>query len=491
MRRPLAVAGAFLLAACGEDFAPYTLVDKLRVLGVRAEPPMLRPGERASLKALVVDPRDRSRKVGVIWIACDPDPLSLESVRCARFETLQRPEEFLAGCLTDGCPARQRCDLETRACVEGCTSTKCVSPRRECVKRCTQEVCRDVPYTCNPITETCVPDTGQPVPGVRPAGFNQTAAYIAPRDVFDPLCPDASQRVRGLNATIFGIVFGAELPFPPETNDIRDAVERAQLPEDDPRHIDSVLFLKRIPIIDFPAENRPTAPNANPVLQGIVASATFTEPAAAIPRALPGERVKLEPAFAAGSDQCFYTVDPQGEPVQEVPCTVDGSSFLGKRERLIAVWFSTAGTFNDGRTALDFESGSFNPETFAAPDGSNRWPISADRFESWWVVLQDGRGGASWTERPVFVCDPTRPTPQIRSVEPIAPVPGARIVLRGTDLDQILDVTVGARVVPGSYDPASGGWVGTLPADTPAPTTQPLRARAKSCGDGSWDLPVP
>ena len=81
MTRPAApraaIMGALLLTACPlgnelypdpVDLTPDWQVDKLRILGIQADPPEIRPGEAATFRALVADPRGKSG--AVVWIAC-------------------------------------------------------------------------------------------------------------------------------------------------------------------------------------------------------------------------------------------------------------------------------------------------------------------------------------------------------------------------------------------------------------------------------------
>jgi hypothetical protein len=59
---------ASLLTACGGDFAPYNLLEGLRVLAVRAEPPVLAAGDSTTLDALVWLPS--SEPVTYEWSWC-------------------------------------------------------------------------------------------------------------------------------------------------------------------------------------------------------------------------------------------------------------------------------------------------------------------------------------------------------------------------------------------------------------------------------------
>ncbi len=65
-----AAAALLAAAACGEPFPPETLVERLRILGVRAEPPALGPADTAALDALVVDPEGGGRTLRYTWAVC-------------------------------------------------------------------------------------------------------------------------------------------------------------------------------------------------------------------------------------------------------------------------------------------------------------------------------------------------------------------------------------------------------------------------------------
>ena len=58
-----------VLAGCF-DFKSVTQVEEFRVLGVRAEPPEIRPGEGTTLSVLWADPKGKGRKVTFAWMGC-------------------------------------------------------------------------------------------------------------------------------------------------------------------------------------------------------------------------------------------------------------------------------------------------------------------------------------------------------------------------------------------------------------------------------------
>jgi hypothetical protein len=59
-----------LLAACGQDFTPYSEIDRLRVLAVGADRPWLRFSETASISALVVKAKDDDTPLSYEWSWC-------------------------------------------------------------------------------------------------------------------------------------------------------------------------------------------------------------------------------------------------------------------------------------------------------------------------------------------------------------------------------------------------------------------------------------
>jgi hypothetical protein len=69
-RPALFAALAALAASCADDLSPQSLVDKFRVLGVRAEPAAAAPGDAVQVAALLADPLGEGRSVASLWFAC-------------------------------------------------------------------------------------------------------------------------------------------------------------------------------------------------------------------------------------------------------------------------------------------------------------------------------------------------------------------------------------------------------------------------------------
>jgi hypothetical protein len=133
---------------CDEEFKPASVVEQLRVLGARAEPPEVRPGQVTELEVLAVDPT-RAAKPTVFWIACDPDPFGQGRTACSTTETFEDPSGL---------------DL-----------------------------------------------SGELPPGMRIIGFGDRAAYAAPANLFDVLPADHRVRQEGTVALLLLLVVGEEV----------------------------------------------------------------------------------------------------------------------------------------------------------------------------------------------------------------------------------------------------------------------------------------
>jgi hypothetical protein len=121
------------------------VVDSLRVIGVRAEPPEIRPGQAAVLQELIINPIPPGGTT-TLWLGCDPDPFGEGRGACTD-----------VGALSD--------------------------------------------------TSSLVDTTSLP-PGVKLIGFNQAAAYAAAPTLFDVLPPDDPRRVSGTVGLVISIAVG-------------------------------------------------------------------------------------------------------------------------------------------------------------------------------------------------------------------------------------------------------------------------------------------
>ncbi len=92
MRRCASHVFLVFLSGCGAQLKPETLVDKLRVLSIVADPPEVKPGQSAQLSALLLDPSDA--RTTVIWVGCDPDPFGEGRSACNDTSALLQPTSF-------------------------------------------------------------------------------------------------------------------------------------------------------------------------------------------------------------------------------------------------------------------------------------------------------------------------------------------------------------------------------------------------------------
>lgn len=75
-----------LLLGCGQGFTPSSLIAELRLLGVRAESPDLRPGESTLLTTLATDPD--GREISILWARCDIPGVVTDLLLCQNQENL-------------------------------------------------------------------------------------------------------------------------------------------------------------------------------------------------------------------------------------------------------------------------------------------------------------------------------------------------------------------------------------------------------------------
>ena len=61
---------ASAVCACDSPFSPETLVERLRIIGLRAEPPAVELADTLELDALVIDPTGEGRALTFSWAVC-------------------------------------------------------------------------------------------------------------------------------------------------------------------------------------------------------------------------------------------------------------------------------------------------------------------------------------------------------------------------------------------------------------------------------------
>jgi hypothetical protein len=77
-----AALAALGLLGCSGDLGSQTLVDRFRILAVRADVPDAEPGQAVTLDALVADPTGAGRALAWLWVACHLGP-ARDPAECA------------------------------------------------------------------------------------------------------------------------------------------------------------------------------------------------------------------------------------------------------------------------------------------------------------------------------------------------------------------------------------------------------------------------
>lgn len=90
------LCAACVMMACDSGFPEETLVENLRVLGIRSTPADLHPGESAVMQSLILDPRLGSKKPSILWVGCQPDPYNLNRSPCSDPAVLSDPASLAA-----------------------------------------------------------------------------------------------------------------------------------------------------------------------------------------------------------------------------------------------------------------------------------------------------------------------------------------------------------------------------------------------------------
>ncbi len=177
-----------LLAGCGEAWNPETVVNGLRVLGMRATPAELHPGGFARLEALVVDPSRPGLGTTVLWLGCDPDPFDLGRSACSDPAVLGDPAAL-------------------------------ASP--------------------DAVAQAQLP------PGMHAIGFNAAAAYAAPANAFAQLPPGDERRLKGTVAQVLAVAVAEEVSPSATPGEISALLERVKAKE-----VKSLIALFRIRVTE-------------------------------------------------------------------------------------------------------------------------------------------------------------------------------------------------------------------------------------------------
>jgi hypothetical protein len=377
------VLAAFIASACGENVKPETLVEKMRVLSIVAEPPEIGPGESSELVELDLNP---GGKTTVVWIGCQPDPFNLGRGACNDVTSALKPTSFA-----------------------------------------------DFP------------------PGTSLLGFGPRASYTVKSDLFDVLTPDDPTRQNGTVGQILAVTLGEEIKATTTPEEFRALFARIEA-----RELQTLLSVTRVLATERAVKN------TNPKLSALLVDGEVLPPNATL-LVQPGQKVELDPQVPESARESYTLITPDGN--------------FDKTEKIVGAWYSTAGRFSEPRVELftDTRTSYVAPGSPDVPDD----PVPDKRTGKVWIVLRDGRGGQSYRELPLFVCDSAFPTPKLTSLTPPSAV-GEPVVVRGTNLTSALDVVVGSvALANGSYSSGRDAYLGDAPALPSG--TYPVQVRGKDC----------
>jgi hypothetical protein len=269
--------------------------------------------------------------------------------------------------------------------------------------------------------------------GVSLIGFNQTAAYSTPPTLFDVLPAEDSRRVSGTVGQVLALAVAEAIsPFAtqPELEALFDRVKRKELK--------SVVSIFRVHVSESPERN------ANPVLGSLTVDG-LAWPEGAPLAVTPGAPVTVDLEVPDADFEPYTSLTPDGP--------------VASQERLLVAWYSTSGRLEPPRAALREDV-----KTVFTPPGSGDVtdPVPAARTGTLWAVVRDTRGGQSWREWPLYVCDPSLTEPRLTAVE--WPTQArSPVVLRGEGLESILFVSVDGRALEqGGWVASRGTWEGQL-----------------------------
>lgn len=164
------VAGIGLLlvlllgGACEQPWKPVHVIDSLRVIGIRADPPEVRPGQATQLEALVLDPSRPGERTTMLWLGCEPDPYAQNRGACGNVDDIGNPSSLA--------------------------------------------------------------DPSMLPPGVNIIGVGNRATYSTSPRLFDVLAADDPVRRKGTVGTIINVAVGAEVPLTATMDELRAVLDK-------------------------------------------------------------------------------------------------------------------------------------------------------------------------------------------------------------------------------------------------------------------------
>jgi hypothetical protein len=149
------------LAACSDDFAPGSLVNKTRVLAVQADTPFAMPGQQVQLSALAYDPEGRA--LSWAWGECEAleSTAAVDCLRQSSFERLRIGPDLTTHTLTVP---------NTQASYAGVVVIACPGTIEAGTTQTLPIVCRDAQGDALPLSEF---ELGLKRIFIRPSNLNQ------------------------------------------------------------------------------------------------------------------------------------------------------------------------------------------------------------------------------------------------------------------------------------------------------------------------------
>lgn len=416
MRRPsstnsiataLAMAAMAGLLGCGQDFAPPSLVDKFRVIGVRAEPPEIRLTQASTLDMLLVG-HDPTAPMCYAWAFC---PFAWS-------------KDGNFGCIDPDVQV----DLGT-----GPTATVGFFHVIQALQNAPKVFDKlGLKPPTGASTSAQKPDAGCFAGGVAPeagqggmgsfggadipemyvlfqAGLASAYGGTCPTSAAAMLakpCADRSRCLAGYKRLTIAPMAGACLAFDPaaEKPCPKDPLVCAQNTvcgcdgnnyANDCARIAAKVAKKH--------DGRCQSANENPKLHGVGLRLPASDLAADVSRGVDWP-LEATPVVAPGAAlQLWPRFDPKDKQV--IGPSQDPKATKPDMETLLFSWFTTGGTFDSDRSFDDLPQMGLVAPTLDAG--------KTEKLVTLWLVARDGRNGTSWLQRQLLVQKgaPAKPNP--------------------------------------------------------------------------------
>lgn len=346
-RAILALLGT-LVGACQTEYDPPSLVNKLRIIAARAEPPFLSFSASPTLELKVIG-HDESQPLCHAWAVCllaapaggnyrcvDPrlqTPLGTAPTAKVGLADLLKPMQQLPAVLKD-----LGLDLGI-ADAGGATASSC------------PEAPDKLPLTSVQILFK-----------VAEAGVFGGACPADPAAMLDDICPDSTRCLAGYKRLTLAIDL--------EVKDCKPVPVAAPKKE----HANPELIGLTFGGVPWPAA-------VTPVLRPFIPTESIVDL----------DNAALDFEEGANQVELVPTWTPESlEVIGQSPDPTKGEI----KEELLFSWFSDRGDYKKQRSFSDIPENHFRPD---APGGADDPPVRI------WIVARDGRGGTDWLERTLLV----------------------------------------------------------------------------------------